>query len=83
MNALSFYVMINSLAAGVTKEKGLLPVKFFSAVQLYCSRFSVGLLSYDSISTLLRLDCRKNWTAYTVNTRPNFSWPWSCFAVVF
>ena len=36
------------------------PSKFFSALQLYCSRFSVCLLSYDSRSTLLRRDRIKN-----------------------
>ena len=35
------------------------PPKFFSALQLYCSRLSAGLLSYDSRSTLKRLDVRK------------------------
>ena len=35
------------------------PAKFFSAIQSYFSRISVGLLSYDSRSTLIRLDQRK------------------------
>ena len=37
-----------------------LPSKFFSVLQSYCSRSSVGLFSYDSRSTLIRLDWRKN-----------------------
>ena len=36
------------------------PSKFFSTVQSYCPRLSVVLLSYDSRSTLIRLDRRKN-----------------------
>ena len=36
------------------------PIKFLSAIQSYCSCLSVVLLSYDSRSTLLRLDRRKN-----------------------
>ena len=39
----------------------LCPSKFFSATQLFCSRLSIGSLSYDSRSTLIRLDRRKNW----------------------
>ena len=35
------------------------PSKFFSALQSYCSRISVGLPSYDSRSTLIRLDGSK------------------------
>ena len=35
------------------------PSKFFSALRSYCSRLSVGMLSYDSRSTLIRLDHRK------------------------
>ena len=35
------------------------PSKFFSAIQSYCSRLPVSLLSYDSRSNLLRLDRRK------------------------
>ena len=35
-----------------------LPSKFFSAIQSYCSRLSVGLLSYNRRLTLLRLDRR-------------------------
>ena len=31
------------------------PSKFFSALQSYCSRSTVGLLSYDSRSTLIQL----------------------------
>ena len=39
------------------------PSKFFSALQSHCSRLSVILLSYDSRSTLVRLDRRKkNWS---------------------
>ena len=34
------------------------PSKFFSALQSYCPRISVALLSYDSRSTILRLDRR-------------------------
>ena len=34
------------------------PSKIFSSLQLFCSRFSVGLLSYNSRTTLIRLDCR-------------------------
>ena len=37
------------------------PSKFLSALQLYCSCFSVGLFSYDSRSTLLRLNRRKKY----------------------
>ena len=36
------------------------PSKLFSAIQSYSSRISVGLLSYDSRSTLIRLDQLKN-----------------------
>ena len=32
------------------------PSKFLSSLQSYCPRLSVGLLSYDSSSTLIRLD---------------------------
>ena len=46
------------------------PSKFLSAFQLYCSRLSVGFPSYDSRSTLFRLDCRKNWTG--VENMKNF-----------
>ena len=35
-----------------------LPSNFFQPFQSYCSRLSVGLLSYDSRSSLLRLDRR-------------------------
>ena len=38
-----------------------IPFKFFSALQSYCPRFSVILLSYNSRSTLIRMDCKKNW----------------------
>ena len=39
------------------------PSKFFSALQSYCSRLSVVLLSCDSRSTLIRLNRRKkNWS---------------------
>ena len=34
-------------------------IKFFSALQSYCSRLLVGLLSYDGRSTLIWLDLRK------------------------
>ena len=34
------------------------PSKFFSAIQSFCSRLSVVLVSYDSGSTLLQLDRR-------------------------
>ena len=37
----------------------VVPSKFFSALQSYCSRLSVGLLSCDSRSTLVQLDRRK------------------------
>ena len=37
----------------------IFPSKFFSAIQLYCSRLSVSLLSYDSRSTLFWLESRK------------------------
>ena len=40
---------------------------FFQVTHSYCSHLSVGLLSYDSRSTLIRLDCRKNMTGNTVN----------------
>ena len=36
-----------------------LPVQFFSAIQSYCPCISVGLLSYNSRSTLMRLNGRK------------------------
>ena len=36
------------------------PSKFFSALQSYCPRLSVVLLSSDIRSTLIRLDPRKN-----------------------
>ena len=35
------------------------PSKIFSAIQSFCSRLSIGLLSYDSRSTPIRLDHRK------------------------
>ena len=35
------------------------PSKLFSALHTYCSRISVVLLSYNSRSTLIRLDCKK------------------------
>ena len=35
------------------------PSKFFSVLQSYCFRLSVVFLSYDSRSTLIRLDRRK------------------------
>ena len=38
-----------------------LPSKFFSALQPYCPRLWVGLLSYNSRLTRIRLDCRKEW----------------------
>ena len=37
----------------------LLPSNFFSAIESYCSRLSVSLLTYDSRSALIRLDRRK------------------------
>ena len=37
------------------------PSKFFSALPSYCPRLSVVLLSYDSRSTLIRLDRRFFW----------------------
>ena len=37
-------------------QKVLFPSKLFSVFQSYCSRLSVGLLFYDSKSTLFRLD---------------------------
>ena len=40
-------------------RRQLHPSKFFSALQSYCSCLSVGLLSYDSRSTLIRPDRRK------------------------
>ena len=39
------------------------PSKFFSALQSYCSRLSIVLLSYDSRSTLIRRDRKKNWSS--------------------
>ena len=42
----------------------MLPFKINSALQLYCFRLSVILLSYDSRSTLLRPDRRKNLVEY-------------------
>ena len=42
------------------------PSKFFSPLESYCSRLSVGLLSYDSRLTLIRLDRRKKWSRSSV-----------------
>ena len=53
------------------------PSKFFSAFQAYCSRLSVALLSYDSRSTRIRLDCiaGKNTDGLAVQgRRPNYSY---------
>ena len=45
------------------------PFNYFSALRSYCSRFSVGLLSYDSTTTLMRLDRGENLDG---KTRPHF-----------
>ena len=43
----------------VRHKLGFIPSIFFSALQSYCSRLSVVFLSYESSSTLIRLDRRK------------------------
>ena len=57
------YILTVNLV-GAKQEQILLvtcaaPVHFFSTAQSYCSRLSVGLLSYDSRLTLIRRDHRK------------------------
>ena len=43
------------------------PSNFFSGIQSYCSRVSVGLLSYDSRLTLIRMDQRwKFWPLFSI-----------------
>ena len=47
----------------------MLPVLFFSTIQSLCSRLSVALLSYDSGSTIFRLDRRlKIWLGLDNNS---------------
>ena len=50
---------INRLTMLAQREKEGYPSKFFLALQSFCCPLSVVLLSYDSKSTLIRLDCRK------------------------
>ena len=59
---LAYYDTVRLWRKGASKEVNENPSKFFSALQMYCSHLSGVLLSYDSRSTLIRLDRRKNWT---------------------
>ena len=52
------HALTYSYANGRNKNSGTLPI-FFSALQSYCSRLSIVLLSYDGKSTLIRLERRK------------------------
>ena len=59
------------------------PVQFFSALQSYWSRLSVGLHSYDSRSNLIRQMLKNNWTgSKEAGTRPNTYLPSSRIALV-
>ena len=58
------FSMVSQLKTSIweTQFRGgayIIPVQFFSAIQSYCSRLSVVLLSYDRRLILLRLNCRK------------------------
>ena len=56
------------------EESGIYPSKFFSALQSYCPRLSVALLSYDSKLTLIvRPDCRKKFGRVWVKKENNWA----------
>ena len=62
LNQPSLIIRLNqwgAIAMLSTTDVAVYPSKFFSALQLYCFRLSVGMLSYNSRLTLIRLDRRK------------------------